>query len=89
MPSQMAALSERSSLSLPTLPSGGSTINSSTTTNFAPVVNVQVAGSSGNQQADEEHAQRIGAAVRDQLKSLVTSEIRLQQRPGGLLNGTR
>lgn len=48
--------------------------------------NVTVNGSGGTQGENKDLADRTGAAVREQLRSLVNEELRTQMQPGGVLN---
>ncbi|WP_454016971.1 tape measure protein [Azospirillum sp. Marseille-Q6669] len=56
-------------------------------TSISVTNNIEVnGGSSGNREADQELAAQIGRQVTDQMRALVTQELRTQMRPGGMLN---
>ncbi len=54
--------------------------------NVAPQINITVEGSSRDAKADEELAGRIGNVVENSVRDLVGKELRMQLRPGGVLN---
>jgi hypothetical protein len=57
---------------------------SSTTTLHAPIT-IKVEGGSRGPEEDSAMAAKVGAAVRDQIRALVGSELRAATRPGGVL----
>jgi len=70
---------------LPSVPTGGSM----TTTNITAPITITVEGGSRGEQADAELANKIGRQVEQQVRAIVGSELRTQQRPGGMLNRMR
>ncbi|NBW08346.1 MAG: hypothetical protein EBR82_09995 [Caulobacteraceae bacterium] len=59
--------------------SGGNVVNNNVTVNVS-------GGSSGKKEDDDAMAKKIGEEVTNSLKNMVVSQIKDQQRPGGLLN---
>jgi phage-related minor tail protein len=55
-------------------------------TNITNQVNVTVQGSTGDSNKDNAYAQKVGNEVSKQMRALIIDELRVQMRPGNMLN---
>ncbi|OAI26947.1 hypothetical protein A1351_13980 [Methylosinus sp. R-45379] len=71
--------------SLPSLNPTGSVGNKAGSLHVSPTINVQVAGGSQGEEADNKLGKTIATQVEEQIRGVVINEILVQQRPGNLL----